>query len=51
MIDTPLQRRLEAAGLALGRLDGIGRLLPGPDELLYSYVRKEAVRSLERRCR
>ena len=45
MIDTPLQRRLEAAGLALGRLDGIGRLLPGPDELLYSYVRKEAVLS------
>jgi len=45
MIDTPLQRRLEAAGLALGRLDGIGRLLPGPDELLYSYMRKEAVLS------
>lgn len=31
--------------MALGRLDGIGRLLPGPDELLYSYVRKEAVLS------
>lgn len=40
-----MQRRLEAAGLALGRLDGIGRLLSGPDELLYSYVRKEAVLS------
>lgn len=45
VIDGPLQRHLEAAGLALGRLDGIGRLLPGPDELLYSYVRKEAVLS------
>ena len=45
VIDAPLQRRLEVAGLALGRLDGIGRLLPGPDELLYSYVRKEAVLS------
>ncbi len=45
-VDSELQRRLEAAGLALGRLDGIGRLLPGPEELLYSYVRKEAVLSL-----
>lgn len=44
-IDARLQRQLEAAGLALGRLDGIGRLLAGPDELLYSYVRKEAVLS------
>ncbi len=45
MIDEALQRRIELAGLALGRLDGIGRLLPGPDDLLYSYVRKEAVLS------
>jgi Fic family protein len=45
MVDLALQRRLEAAGLALGRLDGIGRLLPGPEELLYSYIRKEAVLS------
>lgn len=44
-VDVHLQRKLEAAGLAVGRLDGIGRLLPGPDELLYSYVRKEAVLS------
>lgn len=44
-IDARLQRQLEAAGLAVGRLDGIGRLLPGPDELLYSYIRKEAVLS------
>ena len=45
VIDEALQRRIELAGLALGRLDGIGRLLPGPDDLLYSYVRKEAVLS------
>ncbi|MCC3406613.1 MAG: Fic family protein [Microcoleus sp. PH2017_10_PVI_O_A] len=45
MVDSALQRRLEAAGFALGRLDGIGRLLPGPEELLYSYIRKEAVLS------
>src|ERR1041385_1138179 len=45
VMDARLQRGLEAAVLALGRLDGIGRLLPGPDELLYSYVRKEAVLS------
>jgi Fic family protein len=45
MVGSALQRRLEAAGLALGRLDGIGRLLPGPEELLYSYIRKEAVLS------
>ncbi|MGB0562375.1 MAG: Fic family protein [Spirulinaceae cyanobacterium] len=44
-VDSALQRQLEAAGLALGRLDGIGRLLPGPEELLYSYIRKEAVLS------
>jgi Fic family protein len=44
-IDVQLQRRLEAAGLSVGRLDGIGRLLPGTDDLLYSYVRKEAVLS------
>jgi cell filamentation protein, protein adenylyltransferase len=40
-----IQRRLEVAGLALGRLDGIGRLLSKPDDLLYSYIRKEAVLS------
>lgn len=45
LIDGQLQRKLETAGLALGRLDGIGRLLPGPEDLLYSYVRKEAVLS------
>jgi Fic family protein len=44
-IDAATQRLLERASFAVGRLDGIGRLLPGPDELLYSYVRKEAVLS------
>ena len=44
-LNTTLISKLEAAGFALGRLDGIGRLLPGPEELLYSYIRKEAVLS------
>jgi len=44
-MDATLLRQLETASIAVGRLDGIGRLLPGPDELLYSYVRKEAVLS------
>ncbi|MFH0944557.1 MAG: Fic family protein [Planctomycetota bacterium] len=41
----PLQRRLEQALLALGRLDALSTLLPDPDLFLYSYVRKEAVLS------
>jgi Fic family protein len=45
VLDAARQRRLERASIALGRLDGIGRLLPGPEELLYSYLRKEAVLS------
>ena len=45
LIDSQVQRKIEAAGIALGRLDGIGRLLPSPDEFLYAYVRKEAVLS------
>lgn len=40
-----LQYKLEQAGLALGRLDGVGRFLIDPDGWLYSYVRKEAVLS------
>jgi Fic family protein len=44
-MDAELQRMLEIASLAIGRLDGIGRVLPGPDAFLYSYVRKEAVLS------
>ncbi|HXS18018.1 MAG TPA: Fic family protein [Polyangiaceae bacterium] len=44
-LDPSLANKLQKASLALGRLDGIGRLLRGPEELLYSYVRKEAVLS------
>lgn len=40
-----LTERLQAASLALGRLDGIGRLLGRPEDLLYGYVRKEALLS------
>src|SRR5215210_5530065 len=40
-----LQRLLELANQELGRLDGITTLLPDPDTLLYTYVRKEAVLS------
>mgnify|MGYP003346580943 CR=1 FL=1 len=44
-IDTHLQRLLERAMLALGRLDGVSKLLPDKSLFLYSYVRKEAVLS------
>ena len=44
-IDGQLQRSLEAAVLALGRLDGIATHLPDRALLLYAYVRKEAVLS------
>lgn len=40
-----LQRALEAATLALGRLDGVSTLLPDTSLFLYTYVRKEAVLS------
>jgi Fic family protein len=40
-----LQRSLEAAVLALGRLDAVSSLLPDKSLFLYSYVRKEAVLS------
>src|SRR5690606_21915450 len=43
--DANLQRALEAAVLALGRLDGVSTLLPDKSLFLYSYVRKEAVLS------
>lgn len=43
--DGPLQQTLEAATLALGRLDAISALLPDEALVLYSYVRKEAVLS------
>ena len=40
-----LQKRLETAVLALGRLDGVSTLLPDQALFLYAYVRKEAVLS------
>jgi Fic family protein len=40
-----MRDRLERAALALGRLDGISRILPDPELFLYMYVRKEAVLS------
>jgi Fic family protein len=44
-IDGALQGLLEAAALAVGRLDGVSTLLPDKSLLLYTYVRKEAVLS------
>jgi cell filamentation protein, protein adenylyltransferase len=44
-IDATLQRLLDQANQALGRLDGITLLLPDPDQFLYTYIRKEAVLS------
>jgi len=40
-----LQRALEPALLAVGRLDSLSTLLPDPALFLYAYVRKEAVLS------
>ncbi len=45
LFDAALQRSLEAATLALGRLDAIASLLPDPAVFLYTYIRKEAVLS------
>ena len=45
LLDAALQRSLEAATLALGRLDAISSLLPNPAIFLYAYIRKEAVLS------
>ena len=44
-LDGSLQQTLEAATLALGRLDAISALLPDEALVIYSYVRKEAVLS------
>jgi len=44
-LEGSLQQSLEAAVLALGRLDGVSTLLPDKSLFLYSYVRKEAVLS------
>ena len=43
--EADLQRALESAGHAVGRLDGVATLLPDKSLFLYSYVRKEAVLS------
>ncbi len=40
-----LQRKLELAHLALGRLDSVSTLLPATGLFLYTYIRKEAVLS------
>ena len=39
------QLQLEAAQLAIGRLDSVSTLLPDPHLFIYTYVRKEAVLS------
>lgn len=44
-LDGKMQKSLEAAVLALGRLDAVSTLLPDTSLFLYSYVRKEAVLS------
>jgi Fic family protein len=44
-IDDEFRAGLDAALVALGRLDGVSSLLPNPDVFLYSYVRKEALLS------
>ncbi len=44
-LDVELQRLLEQANQALGRLDGITLLLPDPGQFLYTFIRKEAVLS------
>ena len=45
VLDGALLQALEAATLALGRLDGIAALLPDQALFLYAYARKEAVLS------
>jgi Fic family protein len=44
-LGAPVRDRLDAALLALGRLDGVSGLLPDVQLFLYAYVRKEAVLS------
>ena len=41
----PLQRSLDHANQALGRLDGAGLILPNPDLFVYMAIRKEALLS------
>ncbi|MCG8588129.1 MAG: Fic family protein [Proteobacteria bacterium] len=45
VLEAGVQQMLEAAVLALGRLDGVATLLPDKALFLYTYVRKEAVLS------
>lgn len=45
VLDGSLLQALEAANIALGRLDGVTTLLPDKSLFLYHYVRKEAVLS------
>jgi len=45
VFDGPLQKLLERAVLALGRLDSLSTLLPDTGVFLYTYIRKEAVLS------
>jgi Fic family protein len=45
ILDETLEKMHGEAQLALGRLDGMIRLLPAPEQFLYAYVRKEAVAS------
>lgn len=44
-LDGELSTLLDAASTAIGRLDGVSRVLPDPHLFLYTYVRKEAVLS------
>lgn len=44
-IGPEIQQLLQQTNLALGRLDGIGTLLPDTQLFLYSYIRKEALLS------
>ena len=45
LLDTELTDVLERANRALGRLDGLGVLIPDISIFIYFYVRKEAVLS------
>jgi Fic family protein len=45
VVDARMQRMLEGAVLALGRLDSLATFLPDTGLFLYTYVRKEAVLS------
>ena len=45
-----LQNQLAKANLALGRLDGVGRMLPNPYLLINPYLRNEAVLSSKIEC-